>query len=652
MPQPTAYVPATDFSAEEAASTSGRSTVRTAQLDAEFSAVKTTTDGVRTNLALIQRDDGEIRDQVVKVHTLHPVVLSLLNSAINPMGDWATTTVYAALDIVEQSGNVYICIEAHTSGTFSTDLAAGKWMVFSYNLSTDTELAAIAAVTSAADKLPYFTGSGTAAVTDFPSFGRSLVACTDLAAAQSLLAIANNGTFRQSAAGAVDRTVNNKLAERISALDFAASITGSDQTAAVQAALNALPAAGGFVHVNEGLKFNLRSLTLRQRCWIEYRVDDDTSTPGQASDLGSGEWVRFGFNSSYPTDPSGGAVNEQRYASPFHPALVLDVRKDVTSADAYLNGSQSRTEPARASLNIQDEQIDRFRLAYENYASGSNFSSAFFHAWRYVVDLVGIGTGEYSSVPAAGTIVTGGTSGAKGFVVAVDANSTLVLWFSGKFAVGDTLTDDDETTSATVTSLTTSIAAYSPIGQGLFRGNWGLGLPPDAVTDILGIGGNIAVAQTRSGTYSVETDVDHPMVRWLDSYENVTPAGLDICYDTTPAAALRRLHLRRRGSTANIGHIGAVRAATGFANSVSAASSSYNVSGIVRNTTGDYTITFDTAFVTADFMVSLTTSDPSDYAYVFAKTTTTLRIKVVTTGTTTPRDLTGVVDVVCHCGDI
>jgi hypothetical protein len=46
----------------------------------------------------------------------------------------------------------------------------------------DTELTAIAAVTSAADKLPYFTGSGAAAVASFTAAGRALVDDADAAA--------------------------------------------------------------------------------------------------------------------------------------------------------------------------------------------------------------------------------------------------------------------------------------------------------------------------------------------------------------------------------------------------------------------------------------------------------------------------------------
>jgi hypothetical protein len=36
-------------------------------------------------------------------------------------------TAYAKGDLVLQGGIVYVCMVAHTAGTFATDLAAGKW---------------------------------------------------------------------------------------------------------------------------------------------------------------------------------------------------------------------------------------------------------------------------------------------------------------------------------------------------------------------------------------------------------------------------------------------------------------------------------------------------------------------------------------------
>lgn len=132
MAQPTQYTPTTDFSQEEANNIAGRSTVRTAQLDAELAAISLTAQNLITNIGLLQRDDGKLKDSLVEMYALSAGVIALFYSGGSaPRGVWLTATAYAVKDIIETGSPLtpYMCVTAHTSGVFATDYAAGRWVV-------------------------------------------------------------------------------------------------------------------------------------------------------------------------------------------------------------------------------------------------------------------------------------------------------------------------------------------------------------------------------------------------------------------------------------------------------------------------------------------------------------------------------------------
>lgn len=132
------YVRQGSFTSDEAASKGGRSEQDSAQLDAEFDAIFAAIFSHAVDIDNVLRDDGLLLDDILKGHEFSGEAISLLkglignqNAALTWQGAWVTGSSYTAGDLVEDNGNAYICLVAHTaSAAFATDVGLGRWDLF------------------------------------------------------------------------------------------------------------------------------------------------------------------------------------------------------------------------------------------------------------------------------------------------------------------------------------------------------------------------------------------------------------------------------------------------------------------------------------------------------------------------------------------
>lgn len=171
-------------------------------LDAELNAIKATLDEVLNNVALIQRDDGELANESVGLDQL----AAEIEVGWNAPEVWVTATEYAdGSDTVFHGSGFYRCTEDHTSGVFATDLAAGKWELI-VDLSAvplvdasqiaNTPAGSIAATTVqaaidelAAEKAATSHTHTSSAISDSTAAGRALLTAANVAAQQAILGL-------------------------------------------------------------------------------------------------------------------------------------------------------------------------------------------------------------------------------------------------------------------------------------------------------------------------------------------------------------------------------------------------------------------------------------------------------------------------------
>ena len=153
MAQANKYVPKTQFAADVRANKPGREAVSAGGLDAEFRHIRFSINALCENLALIQRDDGQLQDAAVDVHTLHRDVLMLLGK-YELFGTWVPNRPYLQGYVVDYEGKLYVCTESHdanaamdlskfkafgtASGSLTGDYLPVKWDESFFNADADS----------------------------------------------------------------------------------------------------------------------------------------------------------------------------------------------------------------------------------------------------------------------------------------------------------------------------------------------------------------------------------------------------------------------------------------------------------------------------------------------------------------------------------
>lgn len=94
------------------------------KIDNELDAVALSLAATKTALGQIRRTDGQLKNLSVGLDQLKPEIV------LGTPTDWTTATEYEMKDVVWRSSVLYVCNTDHTSGTFATDLAAGKWTAY------------------------------------------------------------------------------------------------------------------------------------------------------------------------------------------------------------------------------------------------------------------------------------------------------------------------------------------------------------------------------------------------------------------------------------------------------------------------------------------------------------------------------------------
>ena len=210
-----------------------------------------------------------------------------------------------------------------------------------------------------------------------------------------------------------------------------------------------------FINVGGGVKFATKNLTwLPADNWIFVYVNyfgNSNTSPGAGFGLGSNERETLSVNSGYPNDATGGYTAENFFTAPLHPAIGVNIDKNVDSSIVSHLPTNQQIQPtstysAKASSAwISDERLEKFRIMYQQYGAADSTNGIIFYTSKRTTQLQGINFGSSSgwagsNQPSVGGVIRDVATGARYLKTgSTSTNAVDTDWLSGAAVPGNLL---------------------------------------------------------------------------------------------------------------------------------------------------------------------------------------------------------------------
>lgn len=260
----------------------------------------------------------------------------------------------------------------------------------------------------------------------------------------------------------------------------------TDNTSTVQIACDLIGAEGGVIKIPFGAVFSLFALNLTNRTTLQYREDDNSDKVDILP--GSNELVKF-LNNGNPN----GAVNEDKLASGFHPAHILNA---IPSQDPTNLGPGQDLGNPRSSYLHQVDGRD-----YIQHGINEN-GDWVLNKFETQSTLSGVRGDLFSpSALTAGDVVTGDTSGAVGIFLSSGPTDMTVSLRTGNFVNGENLTSGANTSDTSINA-DPSNAIISRVFAMIMRNyeqGAGFNVQPEDIVSNHTVGGTVTIGQQTAG---------------------------------------------------------------------------------------------------------------------------------------------------------